>query len=280
MNDGFYVFRLGEYECVSLCDGSVDYPVQNFFANAPVEQVKEALRQRALPVEHVTTPYTYLYVDTGAHRLLVDLGAGGLLPGTGHLVQRMRAAGLDPAEIDAVAITHAHPDHVGGTLDEQGQPVYANARYFISKKEWEFWFSEDAEAATPASFVACARTNLAPLSERVTLLEEEGEFLPGVGALFAPGHTPGHMVVSISMGGERLLYIGDTVLYPLHLEHPDWLPIYDILPDQAAPSKRRIFDLAAEEGCWVMGQHFPPFPSLGHVVRRGEGWRWQPVEAP
>ena len=103
----------------------------------------------------------------------------------------------------------------------------------------------------------------------MTLLKEESELLPGIGALFCPGH----MAVSISSGGERLLYIGDTVLYPLHLEHPDWLPIYDILPEEAGPSKQRIFDLAAEERCWVMGQHFPPFPSLGHVAKTEGGWR-------
>ena len=279
MNDKYYRCRLGEYECVSLCDGSVDYPVESFFANVPVEQAQEALRQRGLPVEHITTPYTYLYVDTGEHRLLVDMGAGDLRPTTGNLVQSMRAAGIDPAEIDAVAITHAHPDHVGGTLDEQGEPIYANAHYFISKVEWDFWCSEDAEAQVPPHFVTFARTNLEPLRERVTLLEEEGEILPGVGVLLCPGHTPGHMAVSISSGGERLLYIGDTVLYPLHLEHPDWLPVYDVLPDPAAQSKQRIFDRVAEEGCWVMGQHFPPFPSLGLVVKRGQGWRWQPVAA-
>ena len=77
---------------------------------------------------------------------------------------------------------------------------------------------------------------------------------------------------------EQLLYIGDTVLYPLHLEHPDWTPIYDIIPEEAAASKRRIFDRAAEEKALVMGQHFPPFPSLGYVVKKEEGWQWQPIE--
>jgi glyoxylase-like metal-dependent hydrolase (beta-lactamase superfamily II) len=276
MNNGYCRFGLGDFECVSLSDGSVDYPIKNFFANVPVEQVEEALRQRGLPVEYVTTPYTYLYVDTGEHRLLVDMGAGDLSPRTGKMVQNMRAAGIEPSEIDSVAITHAHPDHIGGTLDEQGQLLYGNAHYYVCKDEWAFWFSERAEAKTPEYFCTCARTNLEPLRERVTLLEEEGEILPGIGVLFCPGHTPGHMAVSASSGGERLLYIGDTVLYPLHLEHPDWLPIYDILPDLAEPSKQRIFDLAAKEQCWVIGQHFPPFPSLGHVAKQGKGWEWQP----
>jgi glyoxylase-like metal-dependent hydrolase (beta-lactamase superfamily II) len=99
--------------------------------------------------------------------------------------------------------------------------------------------------------------------------------LPGIGVIPAPGHTPGHIVVLVVSGDERLYYIGDTVLYPLHLEHPDWTPIYNIVPEQSAASKRRIFDRAAAEKALVIGQHFPPFPSLGYVVKRERGWAWQ-----
>ena len=273
-----YRFKLGSFECVSLSDGSVDYPLQNFFANVPKAQIEETLRQRDLPIDYITTPYTYLYVDTGEHRVLVDMGAGDLAPGTGKLAQNMKAAGIDPTKIDIVIITHAHPDHIGGTLDHEGQPVYTHAHYYIWKEEWDFWFLELAEAKTPERFVTCARTNLEPLQDRVTLVNRESEIVPGIGVIPAPGHTPGHMVVSVSSGDEQLLYIGDTVLYPLHLEHPDWLPIYDIIPEKAEVSKRHIFDLAAEEKTLVMGQHFPPFPSLGYVVKKGEGWQWQPIE--
>jgi hypothetical protein len=175
MSTGSYRFGLGDFGCVSLSDGSVDYPLKNFFANVPVERVEEALRQRDLPLDYVTTPYTYLFVDTGEHQVLVDMGAGRLTPRTGRLLQSMRGAGIDPAEIDTVMITHAHPDHVGGTLDDDGKPMYANAHYYIWKDEWEFWFSELATVKTPEMFVTCARTNLEPLQDRVTLLDGESQ---------------------------------------------------------------------------------------------------------
>jgi glyoxylase-like metal-dependent hydrolase (beta-lactamase superfamily II) len=230
MSTDSHRFKLGDFECVSLSDGSLDYPLQNFFANVPKAQIEEALRQRNLPIDYITTPYTYLYINTGEHRVLVDMGAGDLAPTTGRLLQSMKGAGIDPADIDMVIITHAHPDHVGGTLDDEGKPAYPNARYYIWKDEWNFWFSEIAFTKAPERFVTIARKNLEPVRDQVNLVDHESEIVPGIGAIPAPGHTPGHMVVSVSSGDERLLYIGDTVLYPLHLEYPDWIPIYDIIP--------------------------------------------------
>jgi len=284
MSEGSYRFELGDFKCTCVSDGTMDYPLKSFFANVPEEKVQDLLREGNLPTDHITTPYTYLYVETSKHKVLVDMGAGHLGPKTGKLTQNMKAANINPARIDSVFITHAHPDHIGGTLDEEGKPVFTNASYFIWKREWDFWFSESEYRKANEQikwFMKIAREKLQPIQNRIRFVEfidHEFEALPGVCTIAAPGHTPGHMVVSFSSGVEKLMYIGDTVLYPFHLEHPDWIPVYDILSDEAASSKRRIFDIAADEKAWVIGQHFPPFPSLGHVVRKGQGWVWRPVE--
>lgn len=291
MDAASFRFTLGEFECVSVSDGALNYPPDTFFANAAPEDVEEALRQRNLPTGQITTPYTLLFVDTGRHRVLVETGAGNLgalaaeiFPGldhstsvTGNLLDNLRTAGIEPSDIDTVVITHAHPDHVGGTLDEDGRLVFDDARYFVSRAEWDFWTS-DAASSAPASMVGTARRNLEAVRDRLTLIGDGSEIIPGIRAVAAYGHTPGHVALSVAFGGERLLHVSDVVLYPLHLEHPGWTPVFDLLPEQAAASKRRIFDLAAAEKVPVFAHHFPPFPNLGYVVEEGAGWRWQPIE--
>src|SRR5215204_3567115 len=163
MDAGSFRFGVGEFECVSVSDGGLNYPLQSLFSNVLLERVQEALRQLDLPTSQVMTPYTCLYIDTGQHRVLVDTGAGDLgshaaqvFPGldhstsvTGLLLENLRASGVEPSEIDTVIITHAHPDHVGGTLNDKGVLIFSNAHYLISGEEWAFWNSDDATTKAP-----------------------------------------------------------------------------------------------------------------------------------
>jgi glyoxylase-like metal-dependent hydrolase (beta-lactamase superfamily II) len=279
---GYYRFPVGSFACTSLLDGTKEYSLKEIFSNAPEEAVLSVLKSKGIPPGRLTIPFTHLHIDTGDHQILVDTGAGKRFPASGLLLENMAAADIDPAEVDSVIITHAHPDHVGGMIFANHSLAYPNATYFICKREWDYWFSEETRGKKGeySWFVDFARTNLEPIREQVRLVEfadEQIVIYPGVSLWRAPGHTPGHLVLGLESGGVGLLYIGDAVVTPIHLEHPGWLPVFDIEPESAAVSKRFIFDLAAERDFWVVGQHFSPFPSLGHVVRRAEGWEWRPV---
>ena len=278
MSSRCYRFKLGDLNFACLSDGSWSYPLQTLFANVPRTQIRDALGPHGRQTDHVTTPYTNLYVNTGDHRVLLDTGAGDLLaPRAGTLLRSMDEAGIERHQIDTVIITHVHPDHIGGALDDEGRPAFARARFYMSSDEWRFWFSDVSMARAPGRHVRVARRYLEPIRDRVTLLRGESEILPGIRAVPAPGHTPGHIVVEVASAGKVLLYIGDAAVHPLHLKHPDWAPIYDILPEQAAASKRRICDRAASQGALVLGQHFAPFPGLGRVASNGDGWLWRPI---
>lgn len=288
LNNDFYRFKIGRFNCISLSDGTFDYnPMHIFPKDMTEDQVKEVLRNHNLQTDKLISPYTFLFVDTGEHKILVDMGAGKLGPNTGKLVGNLKASGVQPEDINIVFITHAHPDHIGGTLDDEGKPNYPNARYFMSKNEWDFWFSEEAsrkvaehlsQIVPTEVFMKIARGQLGPVKDRIKLISEESEVLPCIRVHFTPGHTPGHMVVSFYSEGEELFNVGDAILFPFFIERPDLRPMVDIIPDMADASKRRLCDLLAEKKAWVLAQHFMPFPSLGHIIRKGECWHWQPVE--
>jgi glyoxylase-like metal-dependent hydrolase (beta-lactamase superfamily II) len=277
-------FNVGDLQCIAVNDGTFSYPPDWFFSNVPQEQLEGSLRDHNLPLNQVVSPYTCLVVKAGKHRVLIDTGADGLAPTTGDLLKNLKAEGITPEEITTVVLTHAHPDHIGGVLDTSGEPAFPNARYVMSRTEWDFWTSNPDLRSTGMDehvkelLVNCALKNLPLLKPRMELLEAEKEIVPGVHAIPAPGHTPGHIALVISSAKEQLLHMADTVLHPMHLEHPAWRTVFDLNQDDAATTRRRLLDRAAADSMDVLAYHFP-FPGLGHVTNRGNAWRWEAVNA-
>jgi glyoxylase-like metal-dependent hydrolase (beta-lactamase superfamily II) len=287
-----YSFKVGDFACAAVSDGSLTYtpptfplPAALLFANAPKEELGSVLREHNLQPEQWlawTSPYICLIVNTGKYRVLVDTGADGLAPSTGKLIRNLQAAGIAPEHIDIVILTHAHPDHIGGNTDDEGKPVFLNARYVMWKDEWEFWTSVQVagrlDEHSREVLVSCARRNLLPIRGRLELIDRETEIVAGVRALPAPGHTPGHMALAIGSQGEQLLCVSDTVLHPIHLEQPGWYAAVDFAPEQAVATRRGLLKSAVDSRALVLAFHFP-FPGLGHVGRKGDAWQWQPIDA-
>jgi glyoxylase-like metal-dependent hydrolase (beta-lactamase superfamily II) len=282
MPEGSYSFQVGSIQCAVLSDGYFAYPTDWFFPNADPEGLRQALEARHLPAHSVLSPYTCLLIETGRHVVLVDTGAGGTSRTTGAIRARLEMLGIRPQDVDTVILTHAHPDHIGGVATAHGQPVFRNARHILAEREFEFWMGRAdlsgmrVPQELKASMVRTARRSLDAIRFQIETVDAEREIVPGVWALPAPGHTPGHLALLISDGGKHLLNIGDAAVHPLHLEDPTLENGFDLAPDRAGAMRSELLARAVEERMRMLAFHFP-FPSVGKVTaRQSGGWDWAP----
>lgn len=282
MPEGSYRFTVGALQCTALSDGYYAYPTEWFFPNAEPAALAEALDERRLPHESILSPYTCLLIETGRHVTMVDTGAGGAFETTGALTARLEMAGIRPIDVDSVVITHAHPDHLGGTLDARGRPRFPHATHYISEVESQFWTARCRDLSAlrvPQEMTLfiedTARYCLENLRHRIEPVDGEMEIVPGIRLLPAPGHTPGHLAVMLDSGGERLLNLADAAVHPLHLEHPEWVNGFDLEPELAAATRHSLLERAEADTMHVMAFHFP-YPSVGRVEARDGVWNWVP----
>lgn len=181
---------------------------------------------------------------------------------------------MPPEAVDAVFLTHVHGDHVLGAVDADGRPTFPNARYLMGRDEWAFWTDEALLQTAPEWAARTARRVLPALAGVMQTVEDGEAIAPGIRAHAAPGHTVGHMAVELASGDGRLLALADTVLHPIHLEHPEWTAVVDQRPEQTVETRRRLLAYAADNAIPVLAFHIWPFPSLGRVVRAETAWAW------
>jgi len=238
----------------------------------------------------LTIGYSGLLIDTGTKRILIDTGAGPLGPATGRLPENLSKCGFSPDQIDLVVLSHFHADHIGGLVTAEGTFRFPRAEVLASRSENDFWMAENNQTKLKSGtlfglgdmeqvMLSWVQKHISPLARTQRLRLIEGDCEPDAGILLLPasGHTPGHLAVLVSSGRQQLLFAGDAILHPAHINHPEWSTVFDVLPEQAVLTRRQILDRGASDRCLMFHFHFP-FPCLGSVSRRNGSYRWEPIE--
>jgi glyoxylase-like metal-dependent hydrolase (beta-lactamase superfamily II) len=279
---GFHRFKVGGFTVTTLFDGTARQNLAGFVRNASVEQVQAVLAESFLPTDHYLAPYTVTVVDTGRALVMFDVGTGGQLsPQAGRLAANMAAAGLDPARITHVVFTHFHGDHITGLTTRENQVVFPNAEIVVPEAEWRFWTDASNETSAPAgqkpNFPNTAR-RFGPYAGRIRQVQDGQEAVPGIRAVAAYGHSPGHSCWHVADGDAQYMVLADVTHRPeLFARRPDFQVMFDFDPAAAAATRVRLLDRIAAERMHVGGYHFP-FPAHGFFAREGNGFRYVPAD--
>lgn len=280
---GYYRQAVGDFEVTVLHDGQIKLDTK-LLKNLRAGEIQKLL---ALQFRNNPTPTAVnaFLVNTGRQLVLVDTGAAKVFgPTLGQVLANLKAAGYEPGQVDAVLLTHLHGDHAGGLLGADGQRVFPKATVYVSQAEASHWLAADAIAKAPEAmkgFFKIAQDATAPYAQAGALKTFAGatEILPGIKALPAPGHTPGHTGYLLESKGQRLLIWGDLVHnVAVQMAHPNVTIEFDADPAVAARTRQALFKWTAQDALLVAGMHLP-FPGLGHVREDGRGrYSWVPID--
>ncbi|WP_425073826.1 MBL fold metallo-hydrolase [Sagittula sp. S175] len=280
-NPAHFSFTLGEAKLTVVSDGRLEVPANGLGINADPEEVKAFLESYFLSTETNYSHTNHLVIEIGDAKVLVDVGSGDrFLPTAGELMTNLEGAGIDPASITHVVITHAHPDHVWGIRDDFDEAILPDAQYFIGAAEHEFWLQDGLAARMPVEmqqFAVGAVNSLQTEGADWQLLNNDGEVVPGVRVIDTPGHTPGHVSVVVESNGQQLIALGDSMNHAyMNFARPGWYNNFDMNGDLTVTTRARLLDMAATDRMAVLGYHFP-FPGVGHVMKDGDAYRFVPA---
>src|ERR1043166_2069189 len=203
---GFYRYKLGNYELTALYDGVWNRPIDDkFVRNVAFAEVQKTLSDSFLPTDKLPIPFTALLVNTGARLVLLDTGTAGQILGAaaGSMIENLAAAGIAPAAIDAIAISHFHPDHINGIKTKDDALVFPNAEILVPAPEWAYWM-DDAKLSTAPEGLKGNFLNVRRVFKNVKVqqYEPDKEVAPGIASIAAHGHTPGHTAFAVASGSQ------------------------------------------------------------------------------
>jgi glyoxylase-like metal-dependent hydrolase (beta-lactamase superfamily II) len=279
---GVYRLKVGSFEVTVLSDGWLPVETKLFSGNA--DSAGKSLEAGFLPKDNIPTSVNEWLVNTGDKLILVDTGTSNVFaPTLGRMPKNLAAAGVDPAAVDMVILTHLHPDHAAGLLTTDKKIAFPNATVHVAEAEYAFWTSAEIYAKAPDEFKPffdLARASIKPYVDagKVEQFKDRAEFAPGIVASAAPGHTMGHTMVRLSSGNSQLLLWGDIVHNAtLQFAQPEVAISFDTDQALAVTTRKRVFDMTAADRLLIAGAHLP-FPGLGHVAKASTGYAYVPVE--
>jgi glyoxylase-like metal-dependent hydrolase (beta-lactamase superfamily II) len=283
---GIQTVNVGQLECVVLSDGDRGNAHWGVLAadQAP-ETLEGFLAGRGVTSEFAVEVHP-VAIRGGEETVLIDAGFG-IFSGPdgvqrpGQVVPNLRAAGIEPEDIQLVVLTHPHGDHAGGLIRPDEGLTYPNARYVMPQAEWDFWMEGEPDLSgtliDPAfrqGMKMQARTVLPEIKDRLELVMPDQEVFPGGRLLATPGHTPGLVGVEITSAGKRLLYLADAFMHPiLSVAHPEWRVAMDADHATAVQTRQALLRRLADSGELVHNFHFA-YPSVGRISREGDSYRW------
>ena len=279
-----YALKIGDIDVLVVSDGVLLLPGAMLAHNAEPAVRAAWLKQNFLPPDAFDWALNVVVVRSGGRTILIDAGMGTEFPDlerSGHVIHRLEAAGIDLASVTDVVLTHMHMDHVGGLLiDGVKQQLRPDLRIHVAAAEVKFWESPDfSRVSMPEGFPDALRQTakrfVKEYGSQLRTFEEEHEVAPGVIVTRTGGHTPGHSVVRVASGGERLTFAGDLV-FTVGFEHPEWFNGFEHDPEEAVRVRIRLLQELATTGGLLVATHMP-FPSVGHVAVAGDAFRWVPA---
>jgi len=279
-----YALKIGDIEVLVISDGVLPLSTETMSTNVDPAEREAWFKDMFLGPDAFDWALNVLVVRSGDQTILVDAGLGGQFDGfprAGQSLRRIEAAGIDLGSVTDVVLTHMHMDHVGGLLaDEVKSRLRPDLRIHVAAAEVDFWaapdFSQtDMPDPVPEVLRSTAKQFLDQYHNKLQTFQEEQNIAPGVVARRTGGHTPGHSVVTVTSGKDRLTFAGDIV-FPVAFDHPDWHNGFEHDPAESVRVRLRLLKDAAANGELLVATHMP-FPSVGHVAVNGDHFRWVPA---